>query len=123
MPRWQAAPKDWIPGDVATYSMEAVVGGRGAKTTKAETVYHRGYVVKVSIAMKATIEAEHWAAELRVYCQPNDAMLNDTWLYRLLMALRGMQAQVNAATLLAVGRPPARVRRTPPRHMVLPSIR
>ena len=39
-----------------------------AKTTKEETVYHKGCAVKVSDAMKGTMEAEHWALELRVCC-------------------------------------------------------
>ena len=30
-----------------------------AKTTKEETVYHRGYAMNVSTAMKDTMEAEH----------------------------------------------------------------
>ena len=46
-PRWQAAPKDWIPG------------GRVAKTSKEEIVYNRGCAVKVSTAMKDTMEAEY----------------------------------------------------------------
>ena len=58
-PQWQAAPKDWIPSIVHAYSAEVVVGGRVAKTTKEETVYHRGCAVKVSTAMRDTIEAEH----------------------------------------------------------------
>ena len=65
-PRWQVAPKDWIPGVVPVYSAEAVIGERGAKTTKEETVHHRGCALKVSTAMKDTMEAEHWAPELRV---------------------------------------------------------
>ena len=39
-PRWQATPKDWIPGAVLAYPAEVVIGGRVAKTTKDETVYH-----------------------------------------------------------------------------------
>ena len=27
-PRWQAAPKDWVPGAVPTYQAEVIVGGR-----------------------------------------------------------------------------------------------
>ena len=48
--------------------MKAVGGGRVAKTTKEETVYHRGYALRVSTAMKATMETERWAPELRVCC-------------------------------------------------------
>ena len=55
-------------GAVPAYSAEVVIGGRVAKTTKEETVYHRGYAVKVSTAMKDTMEAEHWVLELRVCC-------------------------------------------------------
>ena len=32
-PRWQAAPKDWIPRAVPAYQAEVIVGGRAAKTT------------------------------------------------------------------------------------------
>ena len=66
-PRWQAAPKDWIPGVVPAYSADAVIGGRVAKTTKEETMYHKGCAVKVSTAMKDTMEAVHWAPELQVW--------------------------------------------------------
>ena len=67
-PRWQAAPKDWIPGTVLAYLAEAVIGWRVAKTTTEETVYHRGYAVKVCAAMKDAMEAEHRAPELPVCC-------------------------------------------------------
>ena len=95
-PRWQAAPKDWIPGALPEYLAEAVIKGRVAKTTKEETVYHKGHALKVSTAMKETMEAERWAPELRVCCQPPDAMPSDTRLHRLLVALLGVQVQVNA---------------------------
>ena len=32
-PRWQAAPKDWVPAAVPAY-LDVVVGGRAAKTTR-----------------------------------------------------------------------------------------
>ena len=95
-PRWQAAPKDWIPGAVPAYLAEVVIGGRVAKTTRMETVYHRGYPIKVTTAMKDTMEAKDWAPELRVCCQPPDALPSDTRLHRLLVALLGVQVQVNA---------------------------
>ena len=94
-PRWQAAPKDWIPSAVPAYPAEAVIGGRVAKTTRMETVYHRGCAVKVTAAMKDTMEAENWAPELRVCYQPLDALPSDTRLH-LLVALLGVQVQVNA---------------------------
>ena len=77
-PRWQAAPKDWVPSAVPAYPAEAVIGGRVAKTTtKTETVYHRGFAVKVTTGMKDAMEAENWAPELRVCCQPPDALPSD----------------------------------------------
>ena len=94
--RRQAAPKDWIPGVVPTYSAEAVVMGWAAKTTKEETVYHKGYAVKVFTAMKTTMEAECWAPEFRVCCEPPDAMPSNTRWHRLLVALLGVQVPVNA---------------------------
>ena len=51
-PRWQTAPKDWIPGAVPAYRAEVVIGGLVAKTTWIETVYHGGYPIKVTTAMK-----------------------------------------------------------------------
>ena len=56
-PRWQNAPKDWIPGAVPVHLEEVVIGGRVAKTTRMETVYHGGYPIKVTMAMKDTMEA------------------------------------------------------------------
>ena len=88
-PRWQAALKDWIWGAVPAYLAEVVIGGRVAKTTEEETVYHRGCAVKVSTAMKDTIEAEHQAPQLRVCWQPQGALPSDTRLHRLLVALQG----------------------------------
>ena len=95
-PRWQATPKSWIPGAVPAYSAEAVIGGRVAKTTKEETVYHRGCAMKVSTVMKDTMEAEHRAPELLVCRHPPDALPGDTRLHRLLVAPLGVQAQSNA---------------------------
>ena len=95
-PRWQAAPKDWVPGAIPAYPAEAVIGGQVAKTTKDETVYHSGFAVKVTTAMKDPMEAENWAQELRVCCQPPDALPSDTRLHRLVVALLGVQVQVNA---------------------------
>ena len=64
--RWKAAPKDWIPGAVPTYHAEVVIGGRVAKTTRMETVYHGGHPIKVTTAMKDTMEVADWAPELTV---------------------------------------------------------
>ena len=95
-PRWQAAPKDWIPGAVHAYPTEVVIGGRVAKTTRVETVYHRGNAIKVTTAMKDTMEAKDWAPELRVCCQSQNTLPSDTRLHRLLVALLGVQVQANA---------------------------
>ena len=46
--------------------------------------------------MKETMEAERWAPELWVCCQPRDAMPGDTRLHRLLVALLELQVQANA---------------------------
>ena len=95
-PRWQAMPKDWIPSVVPAYPAKAVIGGRVANTTRVETVYHRGYAIKVTTAMKDTMEAKDWAPELRVCCQPPNTLPSHTRLHRLLEALLGVQVQVNA---------------------------
>ena len=95
-PQWQAAPKDWILSAVPAYLAEVVIRGRGAKTTRVETVYHGGYPVKVTTAMKDTMEAKDWTPELRVCCQPPDTLPSNTRLHRLLVALLGVQVQVNA---------------------------
>ena len=95
-PRWQAAPKDWIPSAVPAYPAEVVNKGRVARTTRVETVYHGGYPVKVTTAMKETMEAKDWTLELRVCCQPLDTLPSDTELHRLLVPLLGVQVQVNA---------------------------
>ena len=70
--------------------------GRVAKTTRVETVYHRGYAVKVTIAMKDTMEAKDWTPELPVCCRPPDTLPSDTRLHYLLVPLLGVQVQVNA---------------------------
>ena len=67
-----------------------------AKTTRVETVYHRGCAVKVTTAMKDTMEAKDWTPELQVCCQPPNTLPSDTRLHRLLVALLGVQVQVNA---------------------------
>ena len=95
-PRWQAAPKDWIPSAVPAYPAEVVIGGRVAKTTRMETVYHRECAIKVTTAMKDSMAAKEWTPELRVCCQPPDALPSDTRLHRLLVALLGVHVQVNA---------------------------
>ena len=95
-PRWQAAPKDWIPGAVPAYPAEVVIGGRVAKTTRMETVYHGGCPIKVTTAMKDAMEAKDWMPELQVCCQPPDTLPSDTRLHRLLVALLGVQVRVNA---------------------------
>ena len=67
-----------------------------AKTTKDEIVYHRGGAVKVSTAMRDTMEAEYWAPELRVCSQPPGELPSDTRLHRLQVALLDLRVQVNA---------------------------
>ena len=52
-----------------------------AKTTRMETVYHGGYPIKVTTAMKDAMEAKEWAS--------------DTRLHRLLVALLRVRVQVN----------------------------
>ena len=42
------------------------------------------------------MEAKDWAPELRVCCQPPNTLPSDTRLHRLLVALLGIQVQVNA---------------------------
>ena len=94
-PRWQTAPKDWIPGAVPAYPAEVVIRGRVPKTTRMETVYHGGYPIKVATAMKDAMEAKDWVPELRVCCQPPNTLPSDTRLHRLLVALLGVQVHVN----------------------------
>ena len=67
-PRWQAAPKDWIPSAVPTYQADVIIGGRAAKTTRTVTIYHRGQPLRVTAAMQDAMETAGWAPELRV-CQ------------------------------------------------------
>ena len=67
-----------------------------AKTTRVDTVYHRGYAINVTTAMKYTMEAKDWTLELPVCCQPPDTLPSDTRLHRLLVASLGVQVQVNA---------------------------
>ena len=55
-PWWHATPQGWRPSTVPMYPPEAVTEGRVAKTTRMETVYQRRYVIKVTIAMKDTME-------------------------------------------------------------------
>ena len=95
-PRWQAAPKDWVPAAVPAYRADVAVGGRAAKTTRQATVYHRGEPLRITAAMQDTMEEEHWIPELRVCRQPPDTLPSDTRLHRLLVALLGIQVQVDA---------------------------
>ena len=67
--RWQAAPKDWIPSAVPAYPAKAVIGGRVAKTTLVETVYHRGYA-PFSFLPPVTC---------RDQCQLSPTALSDLW--------------------------------------------
>ena len=67
-----------------------------AKTTREVTVYHRGQPLRVTAAMQDTMEAANWVPELRVCHQPPDTLPRDTRLHRLLVALLGIQVQVNA---------------------------
>ena len=77
------------------YLAEVVIRGRVAKTTWVETVYHRGYAIKVTTAMKDTMEAKDWAVDLWVCCQPPNTLPSDTRVHRLLVALLGVKVQVN----------------------------
>ena len=95
-PRWQAAPKDWIPRAVPTYQAEVIVGGRAAKTTRMETIYHRGQPLRMTAALQDTMETAGWASEPRVCQQPPGTLPSDTRLHRLLVALLDIQVQVDA---------------------------
>ena len=95
-PRWQAAPKDWIPNAVPTYQADVVIGGWAAKTTRMVTIYHRGQPLRVTAAMQDTMETAGWVPELRVCQQPPGTLPCDTRLHRLLVALLGIQVQVDA---------------------------
>ena len=96
-PRRQPAPKDWIPDAVPTYQADVVIGGRAAKTTRMVTIYHRGQPLRVTAAMHDTMEAASWVPEHRVCQQPPKTLPSDTRLHRLLVALLGIQVQVNAS--------------------------
>ena len=65
-----------------------------AKTTRMETVYHGGYPIKVTTAMKDAME--DWAPELRVCCRSPNRLPSGTRLHCLLVALLGVQLHVNA---------------------------
>ena len=95
-PRWQAAPKDWIPRAVPTYQAEVIVGGRAAKTTRMETIYHRGQPLRMTAALQDTMETAGWAPEPRVCQQPPGTLPSDTRLHRLVVALLDIQVQVDA---------------------------
>ena len=95
-PRWQAAPKDWIPRAVPTYQAEVIVGGRAAKTARMETIYHRGQPLRMTAALQDTMETAGWAPEPRVCQQPPGTLPSDTRLHRLLVALLDIQVQVDA---------------------------
>ena len=95
-PRWQAVPEDWVAAAVPAHWADVVVGGRAAKTTCQATVYHRGEPLRVTAAMQDTMEEEQWIPELRVCRQPRDTLPSDTRLHRLLVALLGIQVQVDA---------------------------
>ena len=95
-PRWQAAPKDSITNAVPTYQADVIIGGRAAKTTRMATIYHGGHPLRVTAAMQDTMEAAGWVPELRVCQQPQGTLPSDTRLHRLLVALLGIQVQVDA---------------------------
>ena len=88
--RWQAAPKGWIPDAVPTYRAEA------AKTTRMVTIYHGGQPLRVTAAMQDTMEAAGWVPDLGVCQQPPGTLPRDTRLHRHLVALLGIQVQVDA---------------------------
>ena len=62
-----------------------------AKTTRVESVYHGGHPVKVTTAMKDTMQAADWVPQIRVCHQPPGTLPSDTRLHRLLVALLGIQ--------------------------------
>ena len=39
-----------------TYQAEVIVGGRAAKTTRMETIYHRGQPLRITAALHDTME-------------------------------------------------------------------
>ena len=54
------------PGRSTRVPCESGGRSRVTKTTRLETVYHRGCAVKVTTAMKNTMEAKDWTPELGV---------------------------------------------------------
>ena len=95
-PRWQAAPKDWVPGAVPTYQAEVMVGGRAAKTTRMETIYHRGQPLWMTAALQDTMGTAGWVPEPRLCQQILGTLPSDTRLHRPLVALLDIQVQVDA---------------------------
>ena len=67
-PRWQQAPKDWLPGPAAQFRATAVIGGQVAKTTREAVVYQAGQAIKVTTALEVTMKAQGWTVALPV-CQ------------------------------------------------------
>ena len=61
-----------------------------AKTTRMEKRVPRW------LSDQGDMEAKDWTPELRVCYQPRDTLPSDTRLHRLLVALLGVQVQVNA---------------------------
>ena len=90
------APKDRIPRAVPTYQAEVIVGGRAAKTTRMETIYHRGQPLRMTAALQDKMETAGWAPEPRVCQQPPGTLPSDTRLHRLLVANLDIQVQVDA---------------------------
>ena len=81
---------------VQAYQADMVIGCWSGKTTRIAAVYHRGQPLQVTAAMQDTMEAEDWIPQLRVCCQPPGALPGDTRLHHLLVALLGVQVQVDA---------------------------
>ena len=105
-PQRHSAPQDWIQGVVPTYQAEVVIGGRVAKKARMETVYHGGYPIKVTTAMKDAMDAKDWAPELQGCPQPPNLQPGATRLHRLLLALLGVQVQdKHAPRCPTMGRP------------------
>ena len=59
-------------------------------------MYHGEYPIKITTAMKDTMEADEWTPELRVCRHSLDTLPSDTRLHLLLVGLLGVQVQVNA---------------------------
>ena len=68
----------------------------GGKNYQGGHLVPQGYAINVSTAMKDAMEAENWAPELRVCCQPRDALPSDTRPHCLVVALLGGQVHMNA---------------------------